>query len=542
MAETTIYKPHSGFQSLFTRSNVDVCFGGGILGGGKTAGAVLATAEPSLDSNWRGLFLRNNLDDVKAAGGLIDTFREFYGDYIQVRSADMPRVMFPQGSYVDVTHAADQSIAALQRRFKGRQYDLIYFDELSNFSWDAFKTILSRNRGKSKYAGKCLATTNPERECWVRDFIDWYIDPEGYIMEERNGIVRYFYMLGPDVKSVIWGDSKEEVYRVCKADIDKKLDKVWGFMQGRDKWPSMIKSFTYYLGRLSENKEMLEANPDYVGSIALSGGAEADKLLMGNWNVSSRDEEGTLVTFDEANSVFTNDPQRNNDRWVTADLADTGTNNFLQLAWDGLDIIDIDIMTESTPKENADHIKMFAAKNNVADSHILYDAVRAGIYVNDYIPAAVPFEGYRSPFGIDALQYMKLKDYCYGKFIWLVKNGYISCVENVARKTFEHKKLKDRITIQEEFIREIRVVRFVDAQNGKKRLLTKKELNKQLGSGQSLDLLDCCAMRMYPLLKIANGYELESSRYENEMYEDEQRSGQRVNIYEDANFGISYGF
>lgn len=136
---------------------------------------------------------------------------------------------------------------------------------------------------------------------------------------------------------------------------------------------------------------------------------------------------------------------------------------------------------------------------------------------------------------------MKLKDYCYGKFLWLVKNGYVSCTEDVARRTFEHKKLKDRITIQDEFIREIRVIRFVDAQNGKKRLLTKKELNKQLGAGQSLDLLDCCAMRTYPLLKIANGYELESSRYENEMYEEERKNGQRVNIYEDANFGISYG-
>lgn len=536
MAETTqIFKPHEGFQRKFVRTNVDVCFGGGILGGGKTAGAVLATAEPSLDHNWRGLFLRNNLDDIKAGGGLIDTFREFYGKSIQVRSADMPRIVFPNGSYVDVTHAADQTIDALQRRFKGRQYDMIYFDELSNFSWDAFKTILTRNRGKSAYAGKCLATTNPERECWVREFIDWYIDSEGYIMEERDGVVRYFYMMGADVKSVVWGDSKEEVYRLCKSDIDKKLDKVYGFMKGRDKWPSMIKSFTFYLGKMSENKEMLENNEGYLGSIAMSGGAEAAKLLEGNWNVSSRDEEGTVISYEEANSVFTNDPQTNGDKWITVDLADYGTNNFLQLVWDGLHVIDIDIAPYTTPVENANRMKSMAHKHNIGYSHIIYDAVR-GRYINDYIQEAVPFESYRAPIGVNALQYVKLKDCCYGKLVWLIKNNGISISDDVASRRYINvaEKTKSDITVQNEFIEEARVIRWADAPNGKKRLLSKKEMNRMLGRGRSMDMLDPMSMRMYPLLNSPDGYELENSRKEYEQYKDDEDNGNRVDIYDET--------
>lgn len=536
MAETTqIFKPHEGFQRKFVRTNVDVCFGGGILGGGKTAGAVLATAEPSLDPNWRGLFLRNNLDDIKAGGGLIDTFREFYGKSIQVRSADMPRIVFPNGSYVDVTHAADQTIDALQRRFKGRQYDMIYFDELSNFSWDAFKTILTRNRGKSAYAGKCLATTNPERECWVREFIDWYIDNDGYIMEERDGVVRYFYMMGADVKSVVWGDSKEEVYRLCKSDIDKKLDKVYGFMKGRDKWPSMIKSFTFYLGKMSENKEMLENNEGYLGSIAMSGGAEAAKLLEGNWNVSSKDEEGTVISYEEANSVFTNDPQTNGDKWITVDLADYGTNNFLQLVWDGLHVIDIDIAPYTTPVENANRMKSMAHKHNIGYSHIIYDAVR-GRYINDYIPEAIPFESYRAPIGLNALQYVKLKDCCYGKLVWLIKNNGISISDDVASRRYINvaEKTKSDITVQNEFIEEARVIRWADAPNGKKRLLSKKEMNRMLGRGRSMDMLDPMSMRMYSLLNSPDGYELENSRKEYEQYKDDEDNGNRVDIYDET--------
>lgn len=536
MAESTqTFRPHEGFQRKFVRTNVDVCFGGGILGGGKTAGAVLATAEPSLDPNWRGLFLRNNLDDIKAGGGLIDTFREFYGKSIQVRSADMPRVVFPCGSYVDVTHAADQTIDALQRRFKGRQYDMIYFDELSNFSWDAFKTILTRNRGKSAYAGKCLATTNPERECWVREFIDWYIDSEGYIMEERDGVVRYFYMMGADVKSVVWGDSKEEVYRLCKSDIDKKLDKVYGFMKGRDKWPAMIKSFTFYLGKMSENKEMLENNEGYLGSIAMSGGAEAAKLLEGNWNVSSKDEEGTVISFDEANSVFTNDPQVNGDKWITVDLADSGTNNFVQVVWDGLHVIDIDIAPYTTPAENANRMKSMANKHNIGYRHIIYDAIR-GRYINDYIPEAVPFESYRAPIGVNALQYVKLKDCCYGKLVWLIKNNGISVSDDVASRRYINvaEKTKSDITVQNEFIEEARVIRWADAPNGKKRLLTKKEMNRMLGRGRSMDMMDPFGMRMYPLLNSPDGYELENSRVEHEQYRDDEENGDRVDIYDET--------
>lgn len=543
MAEKTqIFRPHEGFQQAFVRTNVSVCFGGGILGGGKTFGAVLATAEPSLDQNWRGLFLRNNLDDAKSAGGLLDTFKEAYGDSIQIRTADMPRVVFPSGAYVDVTHVADQSVETILRRFKGRQYDMIYFDELSNFSWDCFKTILSRNRGKSAYAGKCIATTNPERESWIRPFIDWYIDSEGFVMEERSGVVRYFYMMGADVKDVVWSDTPEGVYEQCKSDIDKKLDKVYGFMQGRDKWMSMIKSFTFYLGKLSENKEMLEANPDYVGSIAMSGGAEADKLLMGNWNVSSKDAENCVITFNEAASVFTNDEQMNGDKWITVDLADSGTNNFVQIAWDGLHIIDIDLAPFTTPAENARRAMVFANKHNIGYRHIIFDAIR-GRYFLDYIPDAIPYESYRSPFGINALQYTKLKDCCYGKLVYLVKNNLISVSDEVARRKYINaaSKTTSDLTIQNEFCEEARVIRWVDAPNGKKRLATKKELNKLLGRGRSMDLLDAISMRMMPLLNSQDGMELENSRKQYEGYQDEKDSGNRVDIYDDTNFGISYG-
>ena len=122
MSETStkIIRPHAGFQEKFVRTNVDVCFGGGQLAGGKSFGAILSVAEPSLDSRFRAVFLRNNLGDLKSGGGVLDGFREAYGQGCKIIESGDPHVDFPSGARIDVTHIADQTKAKLEQRFKGR--------------------------------------------------------------------------------------------------------------------------------------------------------------------------------------------------------------------------------------------------------------------------------------------------------------------------------------------------------------------------------------------------------------------------------------
>ena len=126
MAETRIIRPHEGFQEQFVRSNVDFVVGGGSMGGGKSCGAVLSVAEPSLDPRFRAVFLRNNLGDLKSGGGILDEFENIYGSSVNVVESGDPHVDFPGGARIDVTHIADQTKERVLQRFKGRQYDLIY--------------------------------------------------------------------------------------------------------------------------------------------------------------------------------------------------------------------------------------------------------------------------------------------------------------------------------------------------------------------------------------------------------------------------------
>ena len=475
---------------------------------GKSFSAILSIAEPAKDGRFRGLFLRNNLADARASGGLLDTFKEIYGDAIDVVESGEPRVTFKDsGAKIDVTHVADQSREKVLQRFKGRQYDFIYFDEGTGFTWECFSAIYTRNRGTASWSGKVRMTTNPDRNHWLRKFLDWYIGADGFIIPEREGVIRYFFMNGETVNDVVWGDTKKEVYQKCKVTIDRTLAKING-STGTATYEDMIKSFTFYLGKMSENKASIGNNKGYAGSVAVMGGRNAQQLLEGNWNVSPSEDENAPIPSDVANEVFMNDPQRNGDKWVTCDLADTGTDNFLAIAWNGFHIEDILILGQTTPRMNAERLQMFAADHNIADSHIIYDAIR-GTYINDYIPDAIPFVSYRQPIGLYGRAAYNLKAECYLRLVEAIKRGYLSFDDRIASKIYEHQKLKENITIQAEFMEECSVVRFKDMPSGKKALMSKKEMNAKLGKDRSMDLLDPCAMRFFACLDYPYGEELE---------------------------------
>lgn len=513
-----IIRPQAGFQEHFVRSDVDFVVGGGSMGGGKTAGAVLSVAEAVLDPKFRAVFLRNNLGDLKSGGGILDEFKNMYGKWCNVVESGDPHVDFPTGARVDVTHIADQTKEKVLQRFKGRQYDLIYFDEGTGFTWECFTAVYSRNRGKSRWTGKVRMTTNPKRSHWLREFLDWYIGVDGFIIPERNGVVRYFYINGETVKDVVWGDSKEEVYQKCKIQIDRTLRKFNG-KDGKYTYKEMIKSFTFYLGTMAENKAVLDNNSGYIGSVAVMGGREAQANLEGNWNVDADEDLNAVIPSDSANQVFISDPQVNNDKWITADLADVGTDNFLALSWNGFHAYDILMLGKTTPRENAERLLMFAEKYNISNSHIIYDGIR-GRYINDYIPEAIPFISNMKPMGMYGRMALRLKDECYLRLVEMIKRGEISFADELATKIYEHQLLKESITIQNEFLEECAVVRFKEVQSGKKTLLTKKEMNQMLGKGRSMDLLDPCAMRMFPVLELPYGEEL-TATYQEDEYENE---------------------
>lgn len=502
-----IIKPQPGFQERFAASSVDVTFGGGVLNCGKSFALTLAMAEPLMtDPDFRAVISRKALGSLKAGGGFADTFKEVFGKHVKVRESDSPRAQFESGAFCDLTYIDDSNIDKLKERAKGWQYDFMAIDELTEMTWEAFSYLQTRNRGRSKsFTGKFFATMNPKRSHWTRLFLDWYIGNDGYIIPERDGVIRYFYVNGPSVKDVVWGDSKEEVYNKCKVDIDRKLSKIGGGFG----YESMIKSFVFYLGKMAENKAILGTNSGYLGSVAASGGKTAQALLEGNWNVDPDEEDDIPVPSEKARDMFVNDPARNGERWITVDLADFGTDNLVALAWNGFHVEEIKTLSRSSPRENAFFVKIWAQDMGIPEERIIYDAT-AGRYFNDYIPDAVPYLSATRPLGMYAPTACSMKDLCYMRLVRMINSGHVTIDDRVADTVYKHQNLKYAVTVQNEILEEVSVVRFEDMGGGKRKLLSKKKMNARLGKGRSMDILDPMAMRMLPCIDLQYGSEIDA--------------------------------
>lgn len=510
-------KPHEGFQEQFTSSNVDIIFGAGGVGNGKSFALVLAMAEPLMnDGDFRALISRRSLQNQKQGGGFVDTFQTVFGDYCHIKQADSPRVSFPSGAYCDLTYIDDTNLDKMRERSKGWQYDAIAIDELTEMPWEVFTYILTRNRGRSKtFTGHFYATYNPKRSHWTRQFVDWYIGINGESIPDRVGRVRYFFINGNSVHDVVWGDSKEEVYRKCKIQIDENLRKLGGNFT----YENFIKSFVFFEGVVTENKALIGNNADYVGSVSASGGKQAAQLLRVNHNVDPDEDEHIPIPSTKAKEIFENDPCTNGDKWITVDLADYGTDNLVALAWNGFHAYDILVLMKSTPRENAMAVRAFAREHGVAENHIIYDAT-SGRYFNDYVPDAIPYISNRKPYGMYALTAMTLKDMCYLRLCKMIENGQFTFDEQLARRNYTHQNLKFCVSVENELLEELSVVRFDVMQSGKKKLWNKKKMNEMLGKGRSMDLADPCAMRMLPCAELEYGDELSMGRYQEENTEE----------------------
>lgn len=467
--------------------------------------ALLMAAEPSLDPNFRMVCLRKTLAETKVGGGMVDDAMMIYKDVANMKISDNPRLTFNTGAIIDFTHVSDQSPEKLLERVKGWQYDCVYFDEGTGYEWSTFKIIFSRNRGKAKWTGKIRITTNPKKTHWLREFVDWWIGLDGYPIPSRDGVVRYFFLKGKTVKDIVWGSTKEEVYKKCQGTIDAILRKQNKYEEVFT-YKDLIKSATYYGGTLSENSDLLKNNPSYIGSIAAMGEKERLANMQGNWNVDPEEEEDIPIPYKVAAKVFEVDPQRNGDKWVTADLADYGKDNFIALLWNGFHIEDALILSDTRPQQNAERLSLFAKENDVGESHIIFDAT-SGRYMCDYLPEAIPYMSGGKAIGIDAYRCAYLKDTCYYRLMKMLENEQISFSTALAQRVYPHKKNTLNITIETEFKEECEVVRFKILPNGKKKLFDKKLMNSMLGKGRSMDLLDPIAMRMLPVLDKVYGEE-----------------------------------
>jgi predicted phage terminase large subunit-like protein len=258
----TVLAPQPGQQTAFLSSKADIAIYGGAAGAGKSFALLLEPLRHFNNPKFGGVIFRRNSVQVRNQGGLWDESAQIYTQLKAVPRQSYLEWLFPAGGKLKFAHLETE---ANVYDWQGSQIPYIGFDEVTHFTEKQFFYMLSRNRSMSGIPGYVRATCNPDTDSWVRRFIDWWIDGDGYPIQERSGILRYFIRVEDEI---MWGATREEL-----------MEKY-----GDDQLP---KSVTFIPAKIFDNKLLLEKDPSYLSSLKALSRVERMRLLEGNWNVKS---------------------------------------------------------------------------------------------------------------------------------------------------------------------------------------------------------------------------------------------------------------
>ncbi len=488
-SEIKVIEPQDGYQINFLSSSADICIGGGAAGVGKTYSLLL---EPLRHKDVKGfgtVCFRRTSPQIRNEGGLWDTSNEIYplvGAIPRESSLEwdfgLTKLKFSHLEY-------EKNIYDWQ----GSQITLIEFDELTHFSKKMFFYLLTRNRSVCGINPYVRATTNPDPDSWVAEFLSWWIDQNtGFPIPERDGVLRYLIV---DGENYIWGNTKNECIEKASHLLEEVVRR-----SGID--PSIfVKSVTFVSGNIYDNKILLETNPAYLGNLLAQDKATQAALLHSNWKTVVSDLD--IYDYASFRGVFDNIyPVNNEGRFITADIAVKGSNKFVVWVWYGNEIVDCLIMDKSNGKQIILGISGLAAEHQVPNKHICFDNDGVGQFIDGFIEGAVEFNNGSRPYAnpdnplrdrkgvILPENYEHLKAQCYYRSGANVLKGIYRVSERVANMMYD-----DKMTIKQRFMYERKAIKRAKADmDGKLRIIKKEEMKPYL-AGDSPDMFDAFMMK-----------------------------------------------
>jgi len=259
----TSVKPHRGPQELFLSSPADVAIYGGSAGSGKTFAELLEATRYTARRLYRAIGFRRTRPRITKQGGLWDASTELYPFLGATPYVSRLEWVFPSGATIrfdQLQHEADK------KAHDGAEYDHIFFDEITEFTETQFWYLTSRLRSRCGVKPYVRGACNPDPDSFVKGLISWWLDDEGYPIEERSGVLRYL-IRDEDSGAIQWvGEDYEG-----------------------DERPM---SFTFVAAKVTDNYTLMRSNPQYVDQLKKLDRTERERKLYGNWNI--RDEKGML--------------------------------------------------------------------------------------------------------------------------------------------------------------------------------------------------------------------------------------------------------
>lgn len=274
MSDAITLKPQPGPQEQFLSTPADIAIYGGAAGGGKSFALLLEPTRHINNPKFGAVVFRRNMTQITNEGGLWDTALNIYPHLGAIERDYKHDFVFPSSASITFSHL---ELEKTVHNWQGSQIPLIGFDELTHFTEYQFFYMLSRNRSMSGVKPYIRATTNPDADSWVAEFISWWICQEtGFPISrewwdvvdpkwkgvERSGVLRWMVRVNDEI---LWYDTKEEA---------------------EEAYPKIPpKSVTFIPSSVYDNKILLNVDPSYIANLYALTKVEQERLLRGNWKI-----------------------------------------------------------------------------------------------------------------------------------------------------------------------------------------------------------------------------------------------------------------
>lgn len=241
MAERNVVWTPQPKQALFMKRWEDEALYGGAAGGGKSDCALAEALRQVGNPHYKGLVLRKTYPQL---ADLIDRSQAIYkAAFPRAKYNDSKHIWrFPSGAQIvfgSLHHTKDRL------NYQGKAYDFIDFDELTQFTWDEYSYLMSRNRptgpGTRVYM-RAQANPGGIGHAWVKSRFITPAPPMRTIYE--------------DVK-IRYPDGREEVRRKSRVFV-----------------PSSV----------FDNAILMKNDPEYIARLAALPEQERKALLYGDWD------------------------------------------------------------------------------------------------------------------------------------------------------------------------------------------------------------------------------------------------------------------
>jgi predicted phage terminase large subunit-like protein len=232
-------------------------------------------------ADFRAVYFRRTMPDLRKPGGLWDTSRTIY-PLVGARPRDaLLEWHFPSSAWLKMGHLEHDKD---RYDHQGAQYAWLGFDELTHFSARAFWYLWSRARAPAHVCRPTIrATCNPDPDSWVFDLVEWYLTPEGFPDPEKVGLLRYFLRGAGD--RLEWRDDPAAFVDV--DDVKEHASKEGMSLEAASR--SLARSFTFIPARLDDNPSL---GAEYRAALQALPYVERMRLLSGNW--AARETSGTV--------------------------------------------------------------------------------------------------------------------------------------------------------------------------------------------------------------------------------------------------------